>query len=75
MSKKIPDITRRMSINFAKELDDIKLERIKMRTDRKMMGDTRLTEAMIKQPEWQSLKVKLARLPRNPRLDKRGRFR
>lgn len=62
---------QRVSEDMIKELDDIKVERIKLGIDKRMIGTPRLTRRIVKEPEWASLKTKLIKMPRDPFLDRR----
>jgi len=69
MTERIRSRLRRISDSFAKGgLDDIKIQRIKAGIDKNMISDARLTEAMVKEPEFQRLKDKLIRMPRKEQL-------
>ena len=60
---------RRVSKEFADTLDRIKLERIKMGIDKRFISDTRLTQGMIKDPEFKRMSKRLMRLPRKEDLN------
>lgn len=69
MSERIKSRLRRISDKFAiKGLDEIKIQRIKEGIDRDKISDVRLTEAMVKEPEFQRLKDKLIKMPRKEEL-------
>lgn len=60
------------SEEFWNEINNIKLERIKIGLDKEMLSSSRITKAITKQPEWDTLKKRLIRFPRDKTLDKRG---
>lgn len=68
MRIKVPDRIRRISKEFAETLDRIKLERVKLGKDKKLMSDARLTDGIIKDPEFDRIKFKLIRMPRKENL-------
>jgi len=54
----------RVSENFKKELEDIKVNRIKAETDKDMISNSRLTEALRKDLDFPKIKERLIRMPR-----------
>lgn len=59
---------------FKEELDDIKVERIKNGTDRKLKSDKRLTLAIIRHEFWQDLKKAITEAPLKDKKSKRGQI-
>jgi len=50
---------RKISLSLANELDFIKAERIRRKVDNNMLSDARITDGMIKEPEFLQLKEKM----------------
>lgn len=55
---------RWVSEDFARELDNIKLERIKTGVDKKIINDARITDSLIKDLDFEKIKRRLIKLPR-----------
>ena len=53
-------IIARIDSGFKKELEDIKLERVKDGLDLKLRSDKRLTKAMTKLSMWKEIKRKIS---------------
>lgn len=55
-NKKRKFVPTKIDPDFKKELDDIKLERIKLGFDKKLRGDRRITKAIRRASIWKDLK-------------------
>lgn len=66
---RIPFKMRKIDLELAKELDDIKVARIRSGIDRDKISDARLTRAMRMDPLWPEIKQRVASQPRNPDFD------
>lgn len=67
--REIKEKQRRVYEDFAKDLDSIKLDRIKLGTDKvKLISDVRLTRGIMKDPtcrnSWEIIKKRLSILPK-----------
>ena len=56
---KTPVILIKVDPDFKKEIDDIKLERIKKGFDKKMRSDRRITKALRRLSSWEEIKKKI----------------
>lgn len=65
-------VHRAISPRFADWLDSTKRERIINGTDKKLVSDARLTEAMAKDPDMDIIRRKLVRMPRKETLNRKG---
>lgn len=63
----------RADLNFKKELDNIKLERIRKGYDNEMQSDRRLTKAIIRSSKWDNIRDVLIHSPLIKDTDIRGR--
>lgn len=50
---------RRIDEDFVDEMDNIKTERIKKGIEKEMMSDRRITNAIVRCPEWKAMKGKI----------------
>jgi hypothetical protein len=69
------DRHQRISEDLLKEIEDIKIQRIKMGIDKKFISNARITSRIVKEPEWGSIKTKIIQLPRDMNLDKLRRIK
>lgn len=62
---------RKVYEDFAKDLDAVKIERVKMGVDQgnKMLSDVRITRAMREHPSYKKMMDDVIRLPRRKDLD------
>lgn len=61
---RIPQTHRRLSRNFCRKFDRIKLERIKKGVDKKMLSDTRISDALAKDPDFDIILGRISKMPR-----------
>lgn len=47
---------QRIDEDFMEELEDIKIERIQRGVERRMISNVRITNAIIRHPEWKKMK-------------------
>jgi len=52
---------RRIDEDFIDELDNIKIERIKCGAEKSMISDRRITNAIVRSPEWIKIKEGIIR--------------
>lgn len=50
---------RRIDEDFIEELEDIKVERIKCGIERGMISDRRITNAIVRNPDWKKIKEEI----------------
>ena len=64
----IKQVHARNSVKFKKRLQKAKINRIKLGMDKKMLSDTRLTEALATDADFEKLMRKIERKPRKESL-------
>ena len=65
---KLKNRIRRNSQDFSNMLDEVKIDRIKNEVDRTFISDTRITQGILEDPDFQFIKKRLKTMPRKENL-------